>query len=123
MALNVEQWIESVRQKPEALRLRYAFLSVAAIMVFVVGLWLLTVTENFQSVAEETSDQVSSVNAILPKPSEFSLDALLKSNQSLGTDREELSGEQYFQGQSENKTRPYFDEGVAPAPDQDSSQP
>jgi len=41
--------IESVRQKPEHVRMRYVFLCVAVCMLLLFGVWLLSVSRAFQS--------------------------------------------------------------------------
>lgn len=110
---RLEQWIESVRQKPEHIRVRYVIGCVAASMVLVIGVWLLSVSEGFKNVAQDA--ETSEFQQILPRPSDFSLDALIEGKQSLGTEEPPVSGESYFQDQYQGKTEPKLgEEGIQP---------
>ncbi|MEP7162611.1 MAG: hypothetical protein ABI747_02505 [Candidatus Moraniibacteriota bacterium] len=116
MELNVANWIESVREKPEHIRYRYVILCVVAGMLLVLGVWFLTVTEGFKSVSSDAGSAAEGVGSILPKPSDFSLDQVLQGKETLGNQEEPVSGQQYFEGQYQGKTPLRFDEeGVAPA--------
>lgn len=117
MQFNLEQWIDEVRQRPEHIRMRYVFICVAVSMALVVGVWLLSVTESFQTAATDMSGTAESVNTMLPKPGDLSLDQLLKGNETLGTEKQTISGEQFFEEEYQVKSAPrYEDEGIAPVP-------
>ncbi len=113
MRLNLEQWIEEVRKKPEHVRVRYVIGCVAASMVLVVGVWLLSVSESFKTVAGEA--ETGALNQVLPKPADFSLDALIEGKQSLGTQDDPVTGDAFFENQQQEKSAPVLgDEGVMP---------
>lgn len=110
---RIENWIEEVRKKPEHVRVRYVIGCVAASMVLVVGVWLLSVSESFKTVAGEA--ETGEFSQVLPRPSDFSLDALIEGKQSLGTEETPVSGESYFRDQYQGKTEPKLGEdGVQP---------
>lgn len=117
MESTFSQWVEKVREKPEHIRRRYVFLCAIISMILILGVWFLTVTESFQAVSTETGNAVDNTRSILPKPSNFSLDQFLNNKESLGTDKDKISGQQYFENQYQGKTQPNINgEGVTPVP-------
>lgn len=52
-SVSLVEKIEAIRKEPEAVRMRYVVGSVSAVMVFVVGIWLLSVHESFTKTAQE----------------------------------------------------------------------
>lgn len=110
MQLNLEQWVENVKQKPEAVRIRYVVACAGVAMLLVVGVWSLSVSESFRSVSSEAENAATASQGLLPKASNFSLDALLSGEKSLEDRRKEVSGELFFQQQLDSKSQPNFDE-------------
>lgn len=110
MRFNLEQWIQNVQAKPEPVRMRYLVGCVAFSMLLVIGIWTLSVSENFQSISSGTKDATENTQGLLPKASDFSLDSLLSNDKSLEDRKKEVSGEAFFQGQLESREQPNFDE-------------
>jgi hypothetical protein len=61
MALNLNDTIEAIRQKPEHVRMRYAIGLALICMVFVTIIWLLTVRQGFSDSSPETKERVNEV--------------------------------------------------------------
>ena len=93
--------IEEIRQRPEHVRVWYAWVSVAVVMFFVLVIWIFTLQENFRRAIPETVQQTTDgTNQIAPKTDgTSSLDDLSKTGQSLGSDVKAAnpgSGSDYF---------------------------
>lgn len=110
MRFNFEQWIERVQQEPEHVRIRYVVGCAAFAMLLVVGVWSLSVSQNFRSIGTGVGQSVSGTESLLPKASNFSLDALLSGEKSLEERKKEVSGEMFFQDQLQSQTKPNFEE-------------
>lgn len=126
MQFNLEQWVENIKQKPESVRFRYVLGCVAITMLLVLGVWSLSVTENFRSVSSGAHDATEATQGLIPRASNFTLDSLLSGEKSLEDRKKEVSGELFFQQQLEKKEGPNFaDEGYVPqdtkAPSSESS--
>lgn len=50
MKFSLNQKIEEIRQKPEHIRMRYVWAWLAISMIFIFGIWIFSVKENFKSV-------------------------------------------------------------------------
>ncbi len=114
MRFNLEQWIENVQAKPEPVRMRYLFGCVAFSMLLVIGIWSLSVSENFRSISGGAQRAAENTHGLLPKASDFSLDSLLSNEKSLEDRKREVSGEMFFQNQLESREQPNFEEGFVP---------
>ncbi len=110
MRFNIEEWVARVQAKPEPVRMRYLIGSVAFSMLLVVGVWSLSVSEGLRALTESTQEATGSVQGILPKASNFSLDSLLSGEKSLEDRKKEVSGELFFQNQLDARTKPNFNE-------------
>ena len=120
MEERFENWIESVRQKPEPIRRRYAIVCVAISMALVIGVWLLSVGESFRNISSDTSTTAEDARNLIPTPSSFSLDQMIEGNGNLGgaTAPASPSGQEFFESQIQEKATPDFQEGVAPTSDE-----
>lgn len=79
MKLNVWEKIESIRQKPEDIRMRYVFLCLFISMIFVVGIWMLSLQESFRNIGKQTPFQsVEKGREALSKEVKPSFDSLLE---------------------------------------------
>ena len=115
MRLNISEWIENVKQKPEPVRLRYVVVCAGVTMLLVVGVWSLSMSESLRSLSSGAQEAADASQGLLPKASDFSLDALLSGEKSLDERKKEVSGELFFQQELESKLQPNFDEeGVIP---------
>lgn len=92
--------IDEVREKPERERQWYVYGCVAATMVLVLGIWLLSVTESFHSVASETPALKEQVMQALPQsPDTTSLSGLLEQGKSLQVPDKGVGAEDFFESQ------------------------
>lgn len=48
--------IEAIQSEPEAVRFRYLMICLAVSMLFIVGIWLITVKENFEALSGTAKD-------------------------------------------------------------------
>lgn len=84
-------------------------------MLFVLGVWSLSVSESFRALSTDTREAAKGSQGLLPKATNFSLDSLLSGEKSLEERKKEVSGELFFQQQLEARTKPNFEEeGYAP---------
>ena len=67
---SIEEVIEEVKQKPEAMRRRYMYGCVAVAMVIVIAIWLLSVMQSFQSASEDVTAVKNQVTNTFPKTPE-----------------------------------------------------
>ncbi len=93
--------IEEIQQKPEHVRVWYAWVGVAVVMFFVIIIWIFTLQENFRRAIPETAQQVTGrASQLAPKAGgTSSLDDLSKTGQALGSDvkpANPVSGSDYF---------------------------
>ena len=124
MRFNFQRWVEEVQAKPEQVRLRYVAGCVAFSMLLVVGVWALSVSEDFRAISLEAIDSAKEAEGLLPKASNFSLDALLSGEKSLEERKREVSGELFFQQQLEAREKPNFkEEGFLPNSGEDTANP
>lgn len=124
MRFSLDQWIEDIKAKPEPVRMRYLVGCVACSMLLVVGVWALSVSQNFRSIANDGKNPISDAQGLLPKASNFSLDAFLSGEKNLQELKREVSGEAFFQQQLEKKETPNFNEdGYVPQNTSDEDEP
>lgn len=115
MARGLWGKIEWVRGQPEHIRMRYALGCLAVSMAFIIGIWLLSLQESFQSVSRDIPAADEKGAALLPPGKTPSLNDLLKQAEPLRADgQDEKTGQQYFQEQFPTRTEP-ADEGAPEA--------
>jgi hypothetical protein len=97
--------IEQARQKPEHIRMRYALLLVFISMIFVVGIWFLSVKQGFSSfspAAKERQKEAAAVLGGVEKPqsqSGRSLQSLLESEKTLRIQKNTATGKEFIENQ------------------------
>ncbi len=102
MTERILQKIEHIRSLPEHIRLRYTVGAVAICMLFVVGIWLLTLKQGFSEISPEVSsgknqaeEALSNVSQSLPTTDSLrnlkeTSESLRVNNNPLGTDADEF---------------------------------
>ncbi len=101
---SVWDMIENVRQKPETVRRRYMYVWVGVTMLLVFGIWFLSVTESFHTVATEAPELKDQAAQIVPKPDTSSLSGLLEQGKSLQVDDARSKAEDFFETQLQPTT-------------------
>jgi hypothetical protein len=115
MALNIWEKIEEVRRQPEPVRMRYALICLAISMLFVIGIWMLSVNESFHSVSRDVPQAVEKGKGLVPggvAPAP-SLGDMLKEASPLRVDNsEKTTGDQFFQDQVKARGDTSLQEGI-----------
>lgn len=101
MARDLWQKIEWIREQPEHVRMRYVAGCLFVSMIFIVGLWLLSLQESFQSIRRDVPVGIEKGKEMLPDDSALSsVNSLLEQQKPLGVDMgNEKTGQQYFEEQ------------------------
>lgn len=104
MTERMVQKIEEIRSMPEHVRLQYAFGAVFICMIFVVGIWLLTLREGFLGVSsemkegsDEVESSISTVKSALPTTD--SLRTLKEQSESLMLEKNDNNADQFLEGE------------------------
>lgn len=95
--------IEAIRKEPEHVRMRYVFLCLAVSMIFIVGVWILSLSESLHSVTKNTSGVIETGRASVPENNVPSLNDLFNRADTLQVEGKETTGEEFFQSQVESK--------------------
>jgi hypothetical protein len=88
---KINRKIEMIREQPEVIRMRYLAVSVAVAMLFVIGVWFLTIQQNFREPSSDAELRKQDVESLVTetkdalKEQTTSLQQLKDSNQTLGT--------------------------------------
>ena len=100
MKIDVWEKIEWVRAQPEHIRMRYVFICLTVSMLFVIGVWLLSLKESFQNISRDVSSTAEKGKEQLPDVKIPSLNNLLEQSAPLGANKkDEKTGQEYFEGQ------------------------
>lgn len=104
MAFSLQKKIEEIRREPESVRVRYAMVGVFFSMLFIVGIWLLSVQDGVSTVAKEAP-------AVLQSGKESvggvpSLNNLFEQAAPLRIDDKTVEGKEFFNQQVEEKNNP-----------------
>lgn len=103
MKKSLWERIDAIREKPEHVRMQYVFACLTLSMLFITGIWILSLEENFQSIRRPLSDTIKTSKDFLPKEKTPSLNDLLERQSPLRTDENtHLDGEKYFERQTQN---------------------
>lgn len=86
MKMSLWEKIEAIREQPEHIRMRYVLGCLVVSMLFIIGIWLLSVGESFRSISKEVPAAVDKSKELLPKDSTSSLSGLLEKGTSLKVD-------------------------------------
>ncbi|MDO8424037.1 MAG: hypothetical protein Q7S54_00310 [bacterium] len=108
MIAKVWEKVEYVRTQPEHIRMRYVVACLLISMVFIVGIWMLSLRENFGNAAADLS--FPKEKALLENSGVPSLQDLLKNSAPLQVENESqapMTGEEYFLNQfNQSKQEP-----------------
>lgn len=104
MTEKIIRKIEEIRQKPEHIRLQYTLGIVLVCMVFVIGIWILTLRQGFMGMADEVSsskqqaeETITSVKEALPNSD--SLRDLKESSEPLRVNSNESNADQFIESE------------------------
>jgi hypothetical protein len=99
VSFDIWKKIEEVRRQPEAVRMRYALVCLAVSMLFVIGIWMLSVNESFHSVSGNVPQVFEKGKGLVPDETP-SLGDMLKQASPLRVDNgKETTGQQFFDDQ------------------------
>lgn len=104
MEFFLQKKIEEIRRQPEAVRMRYAMIGVSVSMVFIFGIWLLSVQDGVSTVAEEVPAALGNNNGLIG--SSPSLNDLFEQAAPLRIDKETVDGSEFFNQQLQQKNAP-----------------
>lgn len=100
MARNIWEKIEWIRRQPEHIRMRYVFGCLLVSMIFISGVWLLSVKESFRNIGRDVPAAAEKGKALLPDGGVPSLGDLMKKDAPLRVNgQDEKTGQQYFEEQ------------------------
>lgn len=106
MARGIWGKIEWIRAQPEHIRMRYVLGYLFVSMLFILGIWFLSLAESFQDMKKAAPGAVLSGKEFLPKEGVPSLSDLLEQSVPLQADeRKEQSGKEYFDKQFPSGTQ------------------
>ena len=110
MTERILQKIEHIRSLPEHIRLRYALGSVIVCMVFVVGIWMLTLKQGFREISPEVDqgkkqaeDALSGMDQTLPVKE--SLQNLKEQSESLRVKSKEETTDEFLDQEIQRKVQ------------------
>jgi len=95
--------IMNVRQKPEHVRRRYAYACLIVSMLFIFGIWLLTLKEGFGSVSELPETVLKNKQEITQEKTP-SLNELFKESKPLQVTGKQSDDKNFFDSQFDGKT-------------------
>ena len=100
MARGLWGKIEWIREQPEHIRKRYALLCLAVSMVFILGVWLLSLKSSFRNIGQDIPAAAEKGRELLPDGQVPSLGNLLEQGKSLDAGGQgEKTGQEYFNEQ------------------------
>lgn len=106
MARGIWGKIEWIRAQPEHIRMRYVLGYLFVSMLFILGIWFLSLAESFQDMKGAASGTALKGKEFLPKEGVPSLSGLLEQSVPLQADEQkEQSGKEYFDKQFPSGTR------------------
>lgn len=115
MKFSLVEKIEAIRQEPEAVRMRYVVGSVSVAMIFVVGIWLLSVHESISTTAADLPQAIEQgkqdMNSGAP-----SLNDLFEQSAPLRIEDKGVEGGQFFDQQVDDREVPIGGEKTPPEP-------
>jgi hypothetical protein len=104
MARGLWGKIEAIREQPEHIRMRYVIGCLAVSMFFIVGIWLLSLGESFQSIGSDVPAAAQRGKDLLPKD-QPSLGDLIQSAKPLQADSQSgQTNADYFNEQFQKGT-------------------
>lgn len=94
MAISLWEKIESVRQEPEHIRRRYVVICVSVSMVFIFGIWLLSVSDGVSTAAEDLPQAIEGGKSMTDNAP--SLNDLFEQSAPLRIEGQEQPGNEFF---------------------------
>lgn len=93
--------IEKIRREPEHIRKRYVIICLSLTMVFIVGIWFLSLRESFHNVARDLPEATEEGQSFFPTGEGTpSLNTLLEQASPLRVEGEDdKTGQEFFQEQ------------------------
>lgn len=111
MPEKITQKIEEIRQKPEHIRFRYTLGFVLVCMIFVMGVWILTIRQGFIGMKgegdtgkEQAEEVMNSAKEIFPNSN--SLRDLQENQEPLRVNNTENSADQFIEGELKKGATP-----------------
>ena len=98
--MSIAEKIAQIQEAPEHIRLRYTLVAVSICMIFVVGLWLLSLRQTLMrgpSTGAKQNTEAVTKTIEEQKQSKNSLTELLKRDQSVQVKNNALTGEEFLQ--------------------------
>lgn len=100
MARGFWEKIEWIREQPENIRMRYVLGCLFVSMAFILGIWLLSLKESFQSIKRDVPEVSEKGKELLPANGATSLKDLFNQSVPMRIDgQKEQTGEEYFEEQ------------------------
>ncbi len=103
MARTLWEKIESIREQPEHIRMRYVVGCLIVSMLFILGIWLLSVGEGFRNISKEASDATMQGGELMPKDQVPSLNDLLEQAKPLRVDNQNGQTDTNYFNEQEKK--------------------
>jgi hypothetical protein len=109
MRERMVQKIESVRQAPEHIRLRYTLGAVSFCMIFIVGIWFLTLKESINGLSPAAKQKGGELQEVLSEvkkstPAAPSLSDLKENNQPVTIDGNKPSADDFIENEITKQT-------------------
>lgn len=120
MTERIVEKIEHIRALPEHIRLRYTVGAVVICMLFMIGIWILTIKQGFLEISPEVSrgkDQAEETisNASEAFPSTDSLRTLKENSEALRVENKD-NAEEFINQELENKNTNFNNPGSNQVP-------
>ncbi len=92
--------IEAIREQPEHIRQRYVFICLFSSMIFIIGIWILSLQEGMNNIKIVIPETIKTGKDLLPKDKKPSLTDLWQEATPLHLDEKKvLEGKDYFEAQ------------------------
>lgn len=114
MMSSISEKINAIRQEPEQVRRRYVVICVSVTMVFVVGIWLLSVSESVTRTAEDLPQALEQSKKEMTSGVP-SLSDMLEQSSPLRIEDKGVEGTQFF-NQEMSERQPKVEEEPVPQP-------
>jgi hypothetical protein len=101
MAMTLWEKIEQMREEPEHVRQRYVVIAVSVSMVFIIGIWLLSVGENVTQTASDIPKAVEGGKSLVPGTP--SLNSLFGETAPLRLETDPVPGKQFLDEEITNR--------------------
>lgn len=103
MGFFLQKKIEEIRRQPESVRMRYVLIAVSFSMLFIIGVWFLSVEASVFTIKKEIPTILGNEEKESNIPS---LNDLFKKADPLRLDEKTVDGEEFFSQQLQEKNAP-----------------